>query len=328
MNADVSAVRGASDTKPPRGAMLVEVEEQHRAALDAMPNLDASRFDVVPLDNPHFKVMVADATSKSLICDRRTQAPWAVLIMASTMAPDAVAKAVERTLAMADALGPELGSVVLRPTWIGEHNGSTCALWPYRRTIAQSRGRGRIERMMMVWRVERWLQDVALVGQRTIASEQIDTSYLEPLDYIARSPLFSQELQEHGARAHGRFREGALRPIAVPAHNDLWLGNVLHAGNRHGRYRFRLIDCGGARPSGYPFVDLVRFLGGSRINPLFLKRSVRRMARSLAVEDCAAYCYLLAAFGRLGLERGDFPIERYQALVTTQYQALTSSLRG
>ena len=286
----------------------------------------ATATDVQLLGRPGMKTDVEDATSQSLLIKRGARTPWAVQILSAQSAPDFVIEGVRRAKQARHALGERLGSVALQPLSTGEFRGRSFAIWPYHHPVNGGGLSRKAGSLLAQVRVARWLVDSARHSVQEVPTDRVDELYTEPLRFVADGSLFTSSMRAAAGRALARLKDGQLQPKTVVAHNDLWLGNVLLPANRHATRSlpcgFALIDWRGSSCNGYPFADQVRFLGASTLSRLVLRRELGRMCTAVGCQADDVGNYLLTAIGQLGLQRGSFPLERYEDLGVDLHRTL------
>lgn len=272
------------------------------------------------------KTEVEDATTQALLIEAGARNPWGVQILSAASAPDFVEKGVRRASQVRSTLGERLGSVVLQPVLTGEYLGRSFAIWPYHHPVSSGGLTGKAQALVVQLRVARWLVDSARHSVEELPDSEVEARYEQPLKFVAEGSLFTGSMRRAAQFALTRLSRGDLKPKSVVAHNDLWLGNVLLPFSRQAARSFgcgfALIDWRGASCTGYPFADQVRFLGASNFSRLMLRRELQRMCGAVGCSSQDISAYLLTAIGHLGLQRGSFPLERYEDLGVDLHRTL------
>ena len=136
--------------------MRWELMEPLAAALDGVARL--GRIEALGPEKP-----VADDPAKLVVCDSRGR-PAAVVLCASPVAPDLVARGMERARDAKRALGPELGSVILDPLGEGRLDGLSYTILPYREPLSNAWLTGRLQSRRLRPRVFSWLRHATRHG--------------------------------------------------------------------------------------------------------------------------------------------------------------------
>ena len=124
-----------------------------------------------------------------------------------------------------------------------------------------------------------------------------------------------------------QLQNGEWQPQFVLAHNDLWLGNVLHA-PAGGKYPFAIIDWLGASTRGYAIYDLVRLAQSTGLarNAIAVELESHRALLECRREQLQFY--LLAALGSILLNLEAFPRERFNVMAGTCWETLQAAINS
>jgi hypothetical protein len=249
--------------------------------------------------------------------------PVAVLACSRAGDDDHVRIEVERAEAAADALGPDLGRVIVRPVVSMERGGATWAVYPLCLPLERRSGLRWLQRLQLRGPLLRWLARVTSFTGGPLhgkARAEVERTFSESLEWVAGERWFSPEVHARARRALGRLHSGLWSPRRVLSHGDLWLGNVMlppaapWPAPRDGWPPFVLIDWGGADTQGFAFYDLLRLADSLRLAPAALRFDVQRHARLLDCHPEDAFGYLLASLGHLGVRLGYFERSRYASM--------------
>ncbi len=127
--------------------------------------------------------------------------------------------------------------------------------------------------------------------------------------------VFSSEIQTQTAAALAALETGAFKPTNVIQHGDFWQGNILL--NRGWPLKgcqdesFSIIDWGGANLKGYPYIDLLRFSLSIPRGKAVTKKRLIKYSRFCGFSVEEILYYVCAHIGHLGLNRHEFPLDRY-----------------
>jgi len=217
---------------------------------------------------------------------------------------------------------------VLDPVAEGCLDGLSYALWPWYAPLSAHPIRYRIEAFPMRRLVLRWLAEAVARTRRPVEPAALKPGFEAPLVQVAEDKACGERLRGAARAALGRLEGGAWKPVWVLEHGDLWLGNVLRPGT-NGRDTFRrgfvLIDWGGARLKGYPFLDLLRLGNSSRLSRRVLRRELREHCRVLGCAPVDVASHALAGLGALQLRQDHFPEAAYRAMCGS-YEVLLAKL--
>jgi hypothetical protein len=221
-----------------------------------------------------------------------------VLIVSNPEFPLTVSKAVSGLQEARSALGARTQDVVEMPVHHGDWNGVSYALWTYRFPLSHNRLYLYAQKRLLIPKMTNWLSAVA---QETL-----------------RSDLTPEEL-------NANFTE----PLHVLQHSDLWRGNVLTRGpmallNPNGN-GFVVIDWGGARVAGYPFIDLLRFIMSFNLSPKGTAHQLNSMRRVIRCEPEDVVSHVVCSYGKLYQEIDNFPRQNFINLCESSIRYLMAA---
>lgn len=296
-------------------------EEQHLPEIVEQASIKLGlRLVLAPnavLARPDFKKKVADATSVIKIGDSAGSRKF-VIILSSAEYPDAVNEAVQRAAAAAANMPQRLARRVLAPIYADRVGGRSYAVYPRYFPFSKNRIVRKLEKLAIEDAVYRWLGEIANATQTTIVDpREIERRFIAPLDYLANETILSDGVRSAAATFLKDAARSDFTPKLIVEHGDLWLGNILSRRRSPllgGADDFVIIDWGASSPQGYPLYDLIRFFDSTSNDRRKLRRAILRysVASGIAVGDLELYA--LAGLGRLGLNRNQFPLERYLSL--------------
>jgi len=265
------------------------------------------------------KQIVVDAPPKFYLRDESNRTTGFVLC-SSPLAPDLIGRGAQRARAAREALGPELGEVVLTTTHVGSVDGLSYALLPYCDPISSNRIVRHFQRRRLGTRLLEWLASATKHTATQVCDADFKSSWPRALERIAREKFAREIAPEWSCQ----LAEGSWRPKSVLAHNDLWIGNVLRAPST-ARWPFVMIDWLGSDVHGVPFFDLIRIAESLGITPETLKKQIDIHCDLLACDIPHAGVYLLAALGRVGLNLEQFPPARFTAMAESCWRTFTAA---
>ncbi|MDP6538819.1 MAG: hypothetical protein QF903_14255 [Planctomycetota bacterium] len=257
----------------------------------------------------------ADSTLKLLVRDR-AGAPAAFALCSAAAAPDMVARACARARAARDALGEELGSVIVAPLAEGARDGRSWCVLPLLETLSSARLAALVERRRLRPALFAWLRRATARTVSAPEGEEPSREFRTPLAALVAMQAAPDTLRAAGEAALAGLEAGAWAPRHVLLHNDLWLGNVLidsrPDGPRAGRpwaERFVLVDWPGSRLRGHPLYDLLRLAGSMGTGRRVLRAEIAAHAAILGCDPAAARHHLVAALAWLAAHLEECPVE-------------------
>ena len=268
----------------------------------------------------------ADDTLKLRVADSRGISR-AVVLVASPVAPELVARGVERAAAAKAALGPEIGDVILEPLMTGLMERRSYCVLPYHTPM---RHRGLVARLQYAWlgpTLLAWLRAAARHTLAPVGSAAREQRFERALTHLLDRDGVSGRVRSAAERSLVRLRDGKWTPRHVLMHGDLWCGNVLLApapGLR--RPRTILIDWPGAAVRGHAIYDLIRLAQSLRMGRAAVRREIACHAAILGCDPTDTAGHLLAGLGHVGLHIDRFPVARYQAMTDACVATLEAAL--
>lgn len=273
---------------------------------------------------------VADATTKCFLKDARGKL-GAVLLVSSTGNPLLVERSVVRAMAAKQALGPDLGRVILDPIAHGTFQGLSYVLWPAQRSLAPRRPSRFIEKRILRARVLLWLRRMTRHTRAPAIGDELARAYVRPLEVMLEDTRFSEEVHQRARKGLSRVDAGQWRPFLVLEHNDLWLGNVLlphdRAAKKRNPHGFFVVDWAGAAVEGHPFYDLIRFCLSAGISTRAVADEARAHCEILKCEPEDMVSYLLAGLAVLGMNLEHFPEDRYLEMSNAVIEQMNTIVR-
>lgn len=240
-----------------------------------------------------------------------------VLLISNARFPDATDEALGKIEAVAARLRPGTAKVILRPSVSGREEGRSFAAFPRLRTFSDNWVLARLEKDLIAGAVIDWLCDIARQTRAPVPRDERDRLFAAPLTCVSEDADLGPELRAAADAALAGLPDDLF---TVVEHNDFWTGNILMPPRSlpllaPARGEFRVIDWRGARLDGYPFGDLIRFgLSARRADAPRTGRELADYAGALDIPRSHVAHYVLSAIGRVGLNRGGFPKDRYAAL--------------
>lgn len=272
---------------------------------------------------------LADSTEIFMVRDA-SENPRAVVVLSPQGAPDMVDRATSRARAVAAVVGPDLARRILLPTLSGKLEGRSYAVMPYCERLSTIRPVWWLQRLKVRSVVLNWLQEVARSSLRSVSDSKVALMYERPLELLAAEERCSVELRSAAKAALSRLSSGALRPLQVAMHGDIWTGNIMVRGRGPDATRFddrvTLIDWAGARSDGYPLYDLVRAAGSLRVSPAVLRDAARRHCELLDCEVDQSVDYLVAALGGVLATIENFPMDNFVRMAEQSYCDLCEAI--
>ena len=263
---------------------------------------------------------VADAPTKCFLRDGRGRVR-AVLMISSSVNPLLVARSASMAKAAKQALGPDLGRVILTPLADGTFEGLSYVLWPAQRRLASPGLTRFVQKRILKRRVPPWLRKSTRHTRKQATRDDLERAYVRPLETMSEDSRFSEDIRRRARTGLSRIDAGAWRPFLILEHNDLWLGNILLADDRVAKKRnphgFFVVDWAGATIEGHPFYDLIRFGRSVGMSTHSLAQEARAHCDILECELEDMVSYLLAGLAAIGMNLEHFPEDRYLAMSNT-----------
>jgi hypothetical protein len=305
-----------------------ELIRQLVGQIQAQTGLPVSDFRALPFQSDD----LADSGEKIVVSDQGSGAALGLLVISSPVNPDSAERTAENARKAREALGPEIGSVVLVPLAQGRIEGRSYVFWPWHHALSASRLLHLIRRIQLFPHVLRWLRDVARKTRQPIGASALESQYASPLRTMASAELFPAAMREAAGRALRRLETGAWQAYSTLEHNDFWTGNLLLPRDRQSaklhKRGFIVIDWEGVRLAGYPAFDLARFAVSARVPRPLLHFELRRLRRILECEAQDLGGYVLAALGAMAQNLGYFPEDRFRELGIESFDAIARTAYG
>jgi hypothetical protein len=270
-----------------------------------------------------------DVTTKFLVRDERNERV-VVLLRSPPVTPGLVARGMERARQAKQALGPDLGRVILEPLIEGEIDGLTFAILPYCTPFSSSPWIWRWQKLRLRPALLRWLRKVASATAVVPADGKIEDGFAVSLERLAEIAAVGDPVRAAATRARERLARRHFSPKLVLMHGDLWKDNILidHRGTTsrlHALDRFVVIDWPGSTLAGYPIYDLICLSNSIGLVGRRLREELDIHARILGCEPADVRTYLLAALGHTGMNLEHFPVERFAGLADACFERLVTA---
>jgi hypothetical protein len=253
-----------------------------------------------------------------------------VLILSNPKFPLTVSKAVSSLQDARSVLGPRSRNVAEMPIHYGFWEGVSYALWSYRSPLSINPFYLYAQKRLLIPKLTSWLSSVAQETLRNdLAPEELKTNFIEPLEALISHPELGETLSRLSQITLARISEGKFKPVHVLQHGDLWRGNVLIRGPMELLNPFAngfiVIDWAGAKVSGYPFIDLLRFTMSFNLSPAGTARHMNSMRSVIRCgpEDVASH--VVCSFGKLYQEIDNFPKHNFIGLCESSIRHLMAA---
>lgn len=276
------------------------------------------RYNIASLSwisRPNFKEQVADAALIFKIKGINGKDD-AVFIVSNSDFPDFVQLAAKKAEKISTLVSAEVSSAILHPKFSGSIGKQSFSVYPMLLPISQNRLICAAQKYSIKKSVYKWIADLCISSQRSITSiDDMNEFYIKPLSYICEESQFSDAFRKAAERTMSSIKTKQFIPICCIQHGDFWLGNILlnrdwPKVNAYGN-KFSVIDWGGANINGYPFIDLLRYTTSSTRSRPALFRNLQDYSRYCSIPPDKVIDYVCAGIGWLGLNRNEFPFDRY-----------------
>jgi Phosphotransferase enzyme family len=241
-----------------------------------------------------------------------------VLLLSAQAFPNSVQMDVEKAARMKAKLGV-LGQHVAVPADTGHFQGLSYALTPYYAPLSNGRLRGRWDKRRIKAPVLSWLHSLA----HDHAQPADHLSYEGAFDALQSTVSETSETARLLLKLRPFAETATFKPLNVPMHGDLWLGNILGGDQQS---RFKLIDWGGSEYQGYPLYDLTRFALSLSMSKAVFKAEWAKHRRALDCTELDMPLYVLGALGHYAKNRGEFPIDRFREMAERVTRLLIQSI--
>ena len=232
--------------------------------------------------------------------------------------PGMVREAGERAMQVRAVLPLHLRAVPLVPTVVAEQDGLWLVLYPYLRTFSSNPLLRRWQYLRVRRSILEWLLEVAECSRHAASANEVGFACQAVLS-VSGMPSFVRLAARQSLDA---LERGAWKPMAGVCHNDFWPGNILLGSTEpDARFRFQVIDWGGATMEGFPVLDLVRGLARFGLDVSEARRYLSRF--SLATGGLRVLRHeLVAALGAIARSPGRFPAERLVGVAEGTFRML------
>lgn len=253
----------------------------------------------------------------------------AVLTVANEQFPASVSESVKKIDSLVAKLDPGLGRHILQPSSSGKYNQVSYALWSRHRPISGNRILRRIQVISVHGKLVNWISDIGGMSRRPVETQQqLEQQHLEPLRFLIDQASFPDKIKRLAEATLQSITAGIFRPFSVIQHGDFWYGNILLDKSWPCSLRsaipFLVIDWRGANLSGYPFIDMLRYLESIGTDSNGVTRHILEYGSNCNLSPADILHYTCSYAGHLGLNRDEFPFERYLRLIENLIE--TSSL--
>lgn len=300
---------------------IVEIVEQAGERLNR--GFDTASLSALP--RPVYNKDVSDSAGIYTI-NGKSRRHDSVLFVSNPKHPAFVSEAVAKIALVCKAVSPQIRAAILQPDFHDFFGAQSFAVFPRLQPMSGNKLVRGIQKRHIEKSINGWLGDLSNETIRPVASGgEMQEFYIEPLTYLIDESQISDELRQLARTTLAAIHAQEFQPVCVIQHGDFWLDNILlnrgwPFGGRDG-HSFWVIDWGGANLKGYPFIDFLRYA-------LSATRSKKRIADSL--NDYCARCgippnrlvnYVCANIGWFGLNRNNFPMDRYVSSSEKLYQS-------
>lgn len=243
-------------------------------------------------------------------------------------APEMAEHFVSRAEAARDALGPRLGSAIMRPIAVGQSEGLSYCVYPYRNPLRDGRVGRWLDRRQVRGPALAWLLDVNAATVHTPEDHGPVAGLETSLVSMDRLDGLNEPVRAAIASLHGQLASGDWKPVRVLQHGDFWDGNLLHAEPGDGDWPFVVIDWPGSRLDGVPIFDLVRFAMsvGLDAKPMGRQLLLHAEAIGCAPQDTAGH--LVTALAHVADDLNHFPVERFVQMANRSVSMLNQALKA
>ncbi|MEQ1558751.1 MAG: hypothetical protein ABL933_07390 [Methyloglobulus sp.] len=271
------------------------------------------------IKNVSMRKDVRDATFKFL-AENSVGEALVFILAANDEFPDTVHWAAQASERAKATVGEELAHAVVTPLNTGYVGQNSYAVYPCYTPTTSGLTANLFRRYSIDLKVFQWLSDVAKKTSKRVDDAKLEELVITPLKWLLDCSAFSDAVKNDAQAALYALDAKQWQPGCVFSHNDLWKGNVL-VESKYGR-RFaacglgepRIIDWLGSSAEGIPAFDVIRYAQSSGYSLPVLQNVIKRINREAGVNDADVFFDLLAGMGRLGINRGEFPLARYTKL--------------
>lgn len=264
--------------------------------------------------------LVKDATLKFVISDDLGN-ELAFVLMSNDDYPDAVRLAASAAQRACTIVGEALAELIVVPVFEGSVGKNSFALFPCLIPLRSGRIARVLARQKFAKNVCAWLEQVAFKTTAVIPGDRRQEAVIAPLEWINTCTLLADDIRNDAKAAIRALENNQWRPRCVFSHNDLWSGNVLiqpalrNSLAALGLGEPRIIDWLSSAEEGIPAFDLINYATSSGLSLKKTADYLNQIQNKTGSSYDSGYFDLLCGFGRLGMNRGEFPIERFSMLV-------------
>jgi hypothetical protein len=267
------------------------------------------------ISRPDFKGQVADAALIFKINGIKHDDD-AVFIISNPDYPNFVEDAVKKAEKISTLVPPNTSKSILLPSFSGYYGEQSFSAFPMLDNISQNRLCRAGQKYLLKNGVNEWIGELTKSSHRYLTgSDEINDIFIKPLLYVIGETQFSAALRNAAERTVAAINTKEFIPSCCIQHGDLWLGNILLNRDRsifnRRSYGFSVIDWGSANINGYPFIDQLRFSMSSTKSRAAYSRTLLNYASFCDISPELFLNYVCTSIGRLGLNRNEFPFDRY-----------------
>ncbi len=261
--------------------------------------------------------MVADATIKYLIVDAADK-PLAFVLSSNEEFPDAVSLATEAAFKAQAIVGSDLADAVAVPLASGYAGEKSFAVYRLYTPLLRTRNmKWLCTRQLVSPQIFWWLKEVAKKTTQKINDDRLGDLVIAPLTWMMNCSSLPTDIQNDARVALEAAEKGKWNPRCVFSHNDLWLDNIM-IGSRFGRglaaYGLgspRIIDWLSSTADGIPAFDAIKYANSAGFSLRRIRSVISQINGETGVNEMDGFFDLVAGLGRLGMNRGEFPLSKY-----------------
>ncbi|WP_432800085.1 phosphotransferase [Poriferisphaera sp. WC338] len=288
-------------------------------ATEALPHLlarDQSSFKLGSITSLAPPKPVPDDTSKFLITDEQNKPCFVMTASWCGIENNLVSLGVNAIAKVSKILEDDVAPAVLQPVSSKTISNFVYALWPYATPLREKQPFRTWDRIKLRRWGAWWLEALTRQTLRLMPECDQDEYLTQPLNRIVEDTGFDSRLRDLARQAIQEANDQRWRPYYVLMHNDLWMGNWLHAPKSLRRKtKFVIIDWPGMLADGYPIFDIARFSESMNIRPRAFHRTISAHANMLSCSVAQTRYHLLVAAGYIGLHLNHFKEENYRHTV-------------
>ena len=245
-----------------------------------------------------------------------------IVMVSNSQFPDFVSGVVDKVNAVMASLDSRLGEKVVCPSASGTSDRQSYAFWPRHQPISENRLVKRVQIMSVQQNVYQWLCEVSRQTRDEVRSDEVIASrYRVPLSFLIDQDYVPDTVKKIAEHSLNELESSRFEPVSILQHGDFWYGNILLGRSwpfsPASLGSFHVIDWGGADTRGYPYVDQLRFLMSLGKRDSQIETCLDRYSDTsgILLKDIVNYVCSYAGF--LGMNRNEFPLNRYLKLVDT-----------